>query len=233
MGKKISLLERRRGRNRMPILTPYNDSTRRFLNRRALEAMGTSRTEVVRSVGLARGRTSSADNIRSYRRIVVLWTPHRGQHCRSVSSQAWTASLVMGSFTLPSLSRTEGGGTSFICRKNQQFIHNKTNEYIKRYVRGGKASRLWLAPTDTVSAKGWALTEGVDVERKYRFWNEDGEEIEEAWVQLTIAEALKSPDAVHWVETISKEKTKLKTFETWRAFTDEELANLKQRKSYR
>ena len=52
---------------------------------------------------------------------------------------------------------------------------------------------------------------------------EEGEEVQNVWCQLTVKEALASPDAHHWLAGIDKEKVKLHSFKTWRALTDEEL----------
>ena len=48
------------------------------------------------------------------------------------------------------------------------------------------------------------------------------EEIEEIQVYLSTREALSSKDAPSWVAAMTKEKTKLHAFETWREMTDEE-----------
>ena len=54
---------------------------------------------------------------------------------------------------------------------------------------------------------------------------EDGEDIVEAHVLLSVAQALKSKDRVSWEKAISKEEARLLMFETWTAATDEEIAS--------
>ena len=51
---------------------------------------------------------------------------------------------------------------------------------------------------------------------------DDDEEIEEIQVYISTREALSSKDAPSWVAAMTKEKTKLHAFETWREMTDEE-----------
>ena len=60
---------------------------------------------------------------------------------------------------------------------------------------------------------------------------DDGEEVLEVTVQLSVKEALASKDAPHWVKGIDKERTKLKGFETWRKLKDAELGELKKTKT--
>ena len=54
------------------------------------------------------------------------------------------------------------------------------------------------------------------------FEGRDLEQVLEVSIHLSVAEALKSPDAPSWVTAITREKTKLEAAKTWRALTMEE-----------
>ena len=57
---------------------------------------------------------------------------------------------------------------------------------------------------------------------------EEGEVFLEAWVQLSVASAVRTPEAPQWVEAISREKLKLEAQNTWRELDDSELQKQKQ-----
>jgi len=52
---------------------------------------------------------------------------------------------------------------------------------------------------------------------------EKGEEVEDCWLALSVATALKGPEAVQWMTAISKEILKPEAAQAWRALTDQEL----------
>jgi hypothetical protein len=56
---------------------------------------------------------------------------------------------------------------------------------------------------------------------------EDGERIIETYFQISVGAALKSEDAPKWIQAITKERTKLLAFQTWRNLSDAELQNAK------
>jgi hypothetical protein len=61
---------------------------------------------------------------------------------------------------------------------------------------------------------------GVDID--------EDEEFVETYVQLSVAQALKSPDKDDWSKVIDKEHARLLAYDTWRPATDVELANARQ-----
>ena len=58
-------------------------------------------------------------------------------------------------------------------------------------------------------------------------WRPD-EEVADAFVVLSVAQALKSPESTEWQKVIDVEEARLLAYETWKPATDEELSRAKQ-----
>ena len=57
----------------------------------------------------------------------------------------------------------------------------------------------------------------------------DDETVVESWIQISVASALRSPDREHWLAAISREETRLKSYQTWGPpLSAEELRGISQ-----
>jgi hypothetical protein len=57
---------------------------------------------------------------------------------------------------------------------------------------------------------------------------EEGETFVEAHVMLSVASALKGPDAEKWQKVIDKEEARLLAFDTWKPITDQQMGTMDQ-----
>ena len=80
------------------------------------------------------------------------------------------------------------------------------------------------------NAVGDGVGVGGGVELDFAFYGhaEKGEVFLEAWVQLPVASAVRTPEAPQWLEAISLEKLKPEAQDTWREVDDSELQKQKQ-----